>query len=79
MQQKDQVFVRIQSVNFCSLYQVENNRAGLCATGAVAEQPVLAADDKGPDGILIQIVGDGYPTVQESRSMRFLSGGMLWS
>ncbi len=50
--------VRLLPVGFGSFDQAVDLRAGRGTLGRVAEQPVLAADDEGTDGVLGAVVVD---------------------
>src|SRR5690606_30153281 len=54
--QRSQISVWLDAVRLCSFDQRVEIGARTCAGRCVTEQPVLAADDKGSNGVLATIV-----------------------
>lgn len=51
-----EVGIRFQTVDLGGFDQAEESRAGFGSSGVAGKQPVLAADDKGADGVFSGVV-----------------------
>jgi hypothetical protein len=63
IEQEHQVVFNVQAVGFRHFHHRICPGTGMCPSGSVAEQPVLAANSKGPDSIFAQVVGETAPTI----------------
>ena len=63
IEQEHLIVFSVQAVSFCHFHHRICLGTGVCPGESVAEQPVLAANSKGTDGVFAQVVGETAPAI----------------